>query len=76
MSVAMSVSQCPRTEEESQVFRFAYGAEDFRSPDTGSPADAVHLNWIAPSGWKMSEDLQALWRRILGPEGRVTYEHW
>lgn len=76
MSVSLNVSQCPRTEEQPQEFSFAYGAEDSTSDYTGNPVGTLQLDWTAPHGWNMSENLQTPWRRVLGPEGEVVYEHW
>jgi hypothetical protein len=74
MSVSMSVYQCPRTEDRSQEFGFYYIAGGYGG--TGSTARVPRLEWIAPNGWRMSEELQTLWRKVVGPEGEVKYEYW
>jgi hypothetical protein len=74
MSVSMSVSQCPRTEDRSQEFSFYYTAGGYGG--TGSTARVPQLEWIAPNGWRMSEELQTLWRKVVGPEDEAKYEYW
>lgn len=74
LGVGVSANQCPRTEMELQEFGFAYGAANHGDGDDS--AGVPQLDWTAPRGRRMSEDLQALWRRVLGPEGEVKYEYW
>lgn len=75
MSVGISVSECPRTDMQSQEFGFGYDAKDNPHFGTGIPAPVAQLHWIAPNGWAMCEDLERLWRLVLGLEGEVTYEY-
>lgn len=76
MTVGMSVSPCPRTNTQSQEFGFSYNAKDNPHFETRVPAHVPQLHWNTPNGWTMSKNLHALWRKVLGPEGEVTYEHW
>ena len=76
MTIGVEVSPCPRTETRSQEFGFSYISQGNPHSETGVPAPVSQLHWAAPSGWRMSDDLETLWGQVLGPEGVVKYEYW
>jgi hypothetical protein len=74
LTITLDICPCLRTDEQPEKFELAYGTRGSEIFETG--AGAVTLDWIAPREWKMSEELEVLWRRVLGPSAEVTYYSW
>lgn len=74
LNVNIDVFPCPRTNMEPQPFQLAYEATGSRHLDL--ELRAAKLEWVAPSEWKMSNELEALWRAVLGPTGIIKYYEW
>lgn len=76
MTVGIEVAGCPRTDEQEQEFSFLYYAKGSERLDSDEPAPLPELRWTAPSEWEMSKELEAQWRKVMGPTGVITHEHW
>jgi hypothetical protein len=74
LTITLDICPCLRTYEQPEKFELAYDTRGCRNLDPG--AGAATLDWVAPREWKMSEQLEALWRKVLGPPGEVTYYSW
>jgi hypothetical protein len=74
LSIKLNIDGCPRTNGDSEEFELSYHTRGSRNPDlqTGIP----NLQWCVSREWKMSEDLEVLWRRVLGSSGEITYDNW
>jgi hypothetical protein len=74
MSVTIPVACCPRTGQiELSMTYEAKGTPHWR---TKVPSSCDTLGWCVPSDWEMNENLEKLWRTVIGPEGEFTYHRW
>jgi hypothetical protein len=74
LDIGLKFDGCLGTNGDPEEFGLSYHSKGSRNPDLQSRLPI--LQWDAPREWKMSQEVEALWRKVLGPTGEVTYYSW
>ncbi|KAI0482054.1 hypothetical protein GGR56DRAFT_618282 [Xylariaceae sp. FL0804] len=78
MAMGADIQPSERTDFDPQSFEFEFASKghgnwkDQDSEDVKQP----RLYWTVPAGWRMNDELERLWRKIIGQEGIIRYEEW
>ena len=76
LSVTMGVASCPRTKDKELEFSMIYEAKGTLQGRMMVPSPCPELRWCVPSDWEMNENLEKLWRSVMGSAGEFTYDRW
>lgn len=77
LAAKADIQPCQWTDNQPREYMFEYAAKGVALTYQGvEDVERPRLYWAAPKGWKMSEQLDGLWKCIVGQDGIVEYEEW